>query len=1040
MIRSSTKELFTPFKEPEREFRSSRKLLKILSFEESRSPKFNLFSDLEEYSKEEVAETMAETIERYMSKTRADYGSGITRPKIDDKDSLELKGQFLKELHDNTFSGSDHEDANEHIKKVFKIVDLFYIPNLTQDQVMLRAFPVSLTKATSRWLRNKPSGSITTWEDLKTKFLSKYFPPARTAKKMEEINNYQDAGGKTFEEAYYTQFGGPFQGGGYRAAALGFYQRNNANPSYQERRQSMEETLIKFMSESAKRHEENSNMIKEIGASTDAVIRNQGASIKTLEIQIGKISKVLQERGFRSLPSSTKANLRDHVKSISTTAKSDSNPMRRIGSSQYAASTPHNKRLMFKSRQTTILFPSHLNDYYYEEKKGSYGSQFLEAYSYGASHVNNSIPRKEKDLGSFTLPCYINNVCFENAFADLGASISVMPLSTYLNLGLGELAHIKLIVELADKTVKYPKGIAENVLVVENMDGYLDQDMGDIILEEPFCKASCIEARRFDGLITIHNGSDNVTYQMARSHPRRDEKKRLDHLKQDLRMLVIKRFRERKNIFEERKYSENFVLRVIMEYLVKIRKKKRILELKQRNMKITDPDIQYAVSIKGDTAYLERVVDFEDVPNRDRGMVERNFEGGRPSRLGADNNRSQGMNLPPLLAAYLGRSKNGQPLQSSLTSVHGGPQPSINTEGDLPPNDDTLQILGLYEDQHISRFVHRLRTRNLVEFLSTDLSTTYKGLMEKTYTWIKARDVATNKAPNDRRGGGIDRSRKNPSSDNNKGHINRDRFSPYYGSNHGMLSNLSKSPREIMATKRSQKPLNKLLAYPEVSNHGTCLSELKKGNKYTAPFKAPILMISRDNRTPKRKSVEDSVNEPSIKSLRIDSKTPLVGFFGEHSWPLGEVPLENTIGDSPYAKTEILNFVTVRSNLLHNLLLGRTTMHRMGIIVSTIHGTIKFHTPRGIGIVFSTCKSEKAKEEQKKLKDSKGYPQQRGRQREDRCQQKISRANNHYRKTAADQLQDETTRSPKGQRRCLCVDLRSHNMNSENRDGGRKTF
>ncbi|GKF75382.1 hypothetical protein Tco_0224826, partial [Tanacetum coccineum] len=70
--------------------------------------------------------------------------------------------------------------------------------------------------------------------------------------------------GKTLKEAYYTQFGGPFQGRGYRAAASGFYQRNNVNPSYQERRQSMEDTLRKFMSESAKIHEENSNLIKEI--------------------------------------------------------------------------------------------------------------------------------------------------------------------------------------------------------------------------------------------------------------------------------------------------------------------------------------------------------------------------------------------------------------------------------------------------------------------------------------------------------------------------------------------------------------------------------------------------------------------------------------------------------------------------------------------------------------------------------------------------------------------------------------------------------
>ncbi|GKD32966.1 hypothetical protein Tco_1248475, partial [Tanacetum coccineum] len=87
--------------------------------------------------------------------------------------------------------------------------------------------------------------------------------------------------GKTLKQAYYTQFGRPFQGGGYRAAAPKFYQRNNENPSYQERRQSMKDTLSKFMSESAKRHEENSNLIKEIRATTYAAKRNQGASIKT---------------------------------------------------------------------------------------------------------------------------------------------------------------------------------------------------------------------------------------------------------------------------------------------------------------------------------------------------------------------------------------------------------------------------------------------------------------------------------------------------------------------------------------------------------------------------------------------------------------------------------------------------------------------------------------------------------------------------------------------------------------------------------------
>ncbi|GJZ68196.1 hypothetical protein Tco_0631436 [Tanacetum coccineum] len=133
---------------------------------------------------------MEETMEQYMSKTQTDYGSGVARPKIDNKDQFKLKGQFLKELQENTFSGSDNEDANEHIEKVLEIVDLFHVHNIDVDQLMFQVFPISLTRAISHWLRNKPTGSIKTWEDLKTKFLNKYCPPGQTAKKMEEINNF----------------------------------------------------------------------------------------------------------------------------------------------------------------------------------------------------------------------------------------------------------------------------------------------------------------------------------------------------------------------------------------------------------------------------------------------------------------------------------------------------------------------------------------------------------------------------------------------------------------------------------------------------------------------------------------------------------------------------------------------------------------------------------------------------------------------------------------------------------------------------------
>ncbi|GKB36038.1 homeodomain-like protein [Tanacetum coccineum] len=238
MTRSSNSELFTPYEEPEREFRSSRRHFKSLSLDELRSPNFNLFSN-QEYSKEEEAEAMAEIMEQYMSKTQTDYGSGVARPKIEEKDSFELKGQFIKELRENTFSGSDNEDANEHIEKVLKTVYLFH------DHSQLNNLGREIKKVNEKFYAAQVG-----CEQCKG-------PHYTTDCPLKEE-------GKTLEEGYYMQFGGPFQGGGYRATAPVFYQGNNANPSYQERRQSIEDTLRKFISESAKRHEENSNLIKEI--------------------------------------------------------------------------------------------------------------------------------------------------------------------------------------------------------------------------------------------------------------------------------------------------------------------------------------------------------------------------------------------------------------------------------------------------------------------------------------------------------------------------------------------------------------------------------------------------------------------------------------------------------------------------------------------------------------------------------------------------------------------------------------------------------
>ncbi|GJY56100.1 hypothetical protein Tco_0455215, partial [Tanacetum coccineum] len=407
---------------------------------------------IRQYSEEEEAKAMAETMEQYMSKTRTDYGSGVARPKIDNKDQFELKGQFLKEVRENMFSGSDNEDANEHIE------DLFHVPNITTAEDAKKAIQ-EMAKYSKKWHNGTSRRRSTETSDGLAAIQAKLNNLGREIKKVNakvyaaQVRCEQCKGpyytkdcpqkeeGKTLEEAYYTQFGRPFQGG------------------------DIEQQL------QAKKHEEYSNLIKEIRATTDAAIRNQGASIKTLEIQIGQMSK-----------------------------------------------------LVYKSRQMMVPFPSRLDNHYCkEEEEGIYGPKFTQAY--GASHINHTIPQKEKDPRSFTLPCFINNVCFKNALVNLGASISIMPLLTYLNLGLGKLAHTRLTAELADRTMKYPKGIADNALVgigkftfpVNFIILNMPKDIKvPLILGRPFLSTARSKINVYKRKITLRVGEEKIIFKSVK--------------------------------------------------------------------------------------------------------------------------------------------------------------------------------------------------------------------------------------------------------------------------------------------------------------------------------------------------------------------------------------------------------------------------------------------------------------------------------------------------------------------------------------------
>ncbi|KAM1310349.1 hypothetical protein ACFX2H_006921 [Malus domestica] len=143
--------------------------------------------------------------------------------------------------------------------------------------------------------------------------------------------------------------------------------------------------------------------------------------------------------------------------------------------------------------------------------------------------LQRKLPPKCKDPGSFTIPCVIGNTRFKSAMLDLGASINVMPYSVYASMNLGALKQDGVIIQLADRSNAYPKGVLEDVLVQVNhlvfpADFYvLEMDESDhapslpILLGRPFMKTAQTKIDVAKGEVTMAFSGDMICFKIPES-------------------------------------------------------------------------------------------------------------------------------------------------------------------------------------------------------------------------------------------------------------------------------------------------------------------------------------------------------------------------------------------------------------------------------------------------------------------------------------------------------------------------------------------
>ncbi|GJX13277.1 zinc finger, CCHC-type containing protein [Tanacetum coccineum] len=104
-----------------------------------------------------------------------------------------------------SFHGLRSEDLIQHLKDFLRIVDSIDLNGYTKNTTRLRLFHFSLHDQAINWLDHLPAGSISTWDDLTTRFLAQFFPPGRTAELRNDILMFQQRQDESLYDAW-TRF------------------------------------------------------------------------------------------------------------------------------------------------------------------------------------------------------------------------------------------------------------------------------------------------------------------------------------------------------------------------------------------------------------------------------------------------------------------------------------------------------------------------------------------------------------------------------------------------------------------------------------------------------------------------------------------------------------------------------------------------------------------------------------------------------------------------------------------------------------------
>nr|GEZ84724.1 reverse transcriptase domain-containing protein [Tanacetum cinerariifolium] len=396
--------------------------------------------------------------------------------------------QAPTEGYEDAIVFTGRQDPHNHLRFFNKVTFTFRHPEVPNTMIKLLLFPFSLEGEARIWLDKEPPRSILTWEDLVSTFINQFFPPSKTTYLRNEITNFLQKPNETFNEAY----------------------ERFKDLLRQSRGIFLDKIPREYLSiiESKSKVRYSRSRITDVRANANAPL-SSSSPLNSFDLQ--QIASSLEDKSGMTYkeppippPGVEQQEPTEETTDTELPSTEDIQPL--LVQVEVQKDKPiEEPSVVIPKAKANLPYPSRLVKENIREKDDILAAKFMEIFqnlhfelSFADALVhmpkfapmfkkllNNKnklieltktplnkncsgvvlkkLPEKLSDPGRFLIPCDFFE--FDNclALANLGASINLMPI--WKKLKLLTLNDTKMVLELADRTISKPTGVAGNVFV-----------------------------------------------------------------------------------------------------------------------------------------------------------------------------------------------------------------------------------------------------------------------------------------------------------------------------------------------------------------------------------------------------------------------------------------------------------------------------------------------------------------------------------------------------------------------------------------------